>query len=169
MADKYIYEVYKDGEYIGDYQMEELKKEFHMSGVNIRNAVAEGRTIRRKYRIIKADIVLPKASPLYIEFGVLARWILEEARKYEQTAKKKTYKKLTGNNPQKFLSYSGLAYNAAIQKPWGGLQEYLRRIENIENKRKVKRQQETIENLEGFNRAMTERRTSCRKRNWKKC
>lgn len=99
MADKYIYEVYKDGEYIGDYQMEELKKEFHMSGVNIRNAVAEGRTIRKKYRIIKADIVLPKASPLYIEFGVLARWILEEARKYEQTAKKENIQKADREQP----------------------------------------------------------------------
>ena len=77
--------------------------------------------------------------------------------------KKKEYKKLTGSNPPKWMSYHGETYHCVIQKPWGGLKAAL----HLEAwMRKVKRQQETIRNLEGFTRAMTERRKRCYQKRW---
>lgn len=64
--------------------------------------------------------------------------------------KKKAYKKIMGINPPDEVSFRGNHFRNILQ--WGAF--------------KARRQQETIRNLEGFNRVMTERRKKCRKRNW---
>lgn len=64
--------------------------------------------------------------------------------------KKKAYKKIMGTNPPAEVRFCGNHYRNIMH--WGAF--------------KAKRQQEIIRNLEGFTKTMTERRRTCRKRNW---
>lgn len=77
--------------------------------------------------------------------------------------KKKEYKKLAGENPPKWMSYHGETYHCVIQKQWGGS---MAAIHPEDLMRETRWQQETIRNLEGFNRAMTERRRQWMRRKW---
>lgn len=75
----WIYEVYEDGNYIGDYNTKELMEKFNMPQSSLYNAVNEGRTIRGRYKVIKADRVIPRSSPLLSEFDKTTRLILKKA------------------------------------------------------------------------------------------
>ena len=79
MPKEFIYSVYKDGEYIGDFRGKDIRIHLSMSSVSFSAAVAEGRIIRGHYRIIPVDEVIPKRSPLLKEFNQTAKDILKKA------------------------------------------------------------------------------------------
>lgn len=81
MGKEIIYDVYKDGVYIGDYTTKEMKEKFHMSPVCIRDAALEDRLIRKHYRIRAVDHKISKGSALLIDFDLTTRRILEKAGK----------------------------------------------------------------------------------------
>lgn len=83
-----IYDVYRDGEYIGDYLAKDLQEKFQMSKSGIYNAINEDRIIRGHYKVIKVDSLIPEKSPLFLEFDTITKLILERAGRNEQTAEK---------------------------------------------------------------------------------
>ncbi len=84
----FIYDVYRDGEYIGDYLTIELQEKFRMSKAGLYNAINEDRTIRGHYKAVKVDSLIPEKSPLFLEFDQITKLILERAGRNEQTAEK---------------------------------------------------------------------------------
>lgn len=79
MAVGTIYDLYKDDEYIGDYDGRELQEKFAMSQASFYNAASEGRLIRDHYRVYPVDKKIPKRSPLFTEFAMITKEILGKA------------------------------------------------------------------------------------------
>lgn len=62
--------------------------------------------------------------------------------------KKKLFRKITGQNPLKWISYSGIYFHVRIYKPWGGLAEL--------------KKQESTRAVENFNRNISNRNLQIR-------
>lgn len=81
MASRIIYDLYKDDEYIGDYDGVELQEKLEMTQASFSNAANEGRLIRGHYRVIPVDRRVPRNSPLLKEFGIVTSKLLRKAGK----------------------------------------------------------------------------------------
>lgn len=81
MASRIIYDLYKDNEYIGDYDGIELQEKLEMSQASFTNAANEGRLIRGHYRVFPVDKRVPRNSPLLKEFGIITERLLRKAGK----------------------------------------------------------------------------------------
>lgn len=81
MANEIIYDVFKDGVYIGAFAAKDIRTDLSMSPASFRQAVNEGRTIRGHYKIIPVDTKIAKKDPLLIEFDLATSAILKKAGK----------------------------------------------------------------------------------------
>lgn len=79
MATQTIYDVYKDGEYIGAFAAKDIRTDLSMSPSSFKHAVDERRIIRGHYRIIPVDKKIAKKDPLLIEFDLATSAILKKA------------------------------------------------------------------------------------------
>lgn len=79
MATANIYDLHRDGEYIGSFTGEEISSRLNMPIKSFRCAVLEGRTIRDHYKVIKVDKKIPKNSPLLLEFDMVTTDLLKKA------------------------------------------------------------------------------------------
>lgn len=79
MANEIIYDVYKDGEYLGAFAAKDIRTDLSMSPASFSNAVNEGRLIRGHYKIIPVDKRITKKDALLIEFDLATNAILKKA------------------------------------------------------------------------------------------
>ena len=79
MPAEIIYDVYKDGKYIGDYTSKELQEKLNMHKTSVSASAKEGRLVRRHYRILEVDRKINKGNHLLIDFDLTTRAILRRA------------------------------------------------------------------------------------------
>lgn len=81
MAAGFIYDVFKDGEYMGDYKADEIEERFGIRKDTVSQEANEGRLVKEHYRIDKVDKAIPKSSPLLLEFTGITQSLLRKAGK----------------------------------------------------------------------------------------
>lgn len=81
MAAGFIYDVFKDGEYMGDYKADEIEERFGIRKDTVSQAANEGRLVKDHYRIDKVDKAIPKNSQLLLEFTGITKSLLRKAGK----------------------------------------------------------------------------------------
>lgn len=81
MGAPFIYDVFKDEEYMGDLKADEIEEKFGIDKRTVSQAANEGRLIKKHYRIEKVDTVISRNSHLLLEFDGITQRILRKAGK----------------------------------------------------------------------------------------
>lgn len=81
MPATFIYDVFKNEEYVGDLKADEIEEKFGINKRTVSQAANEGRLVKKHYRIEKVDTVIPRNSPLLMEFDGITKRILRKAGK----------------------------------------------------------------------------------------